>query len=55
MKKELTAVFVINGKRMDIPDTETAEYLTEKITTALDSYFESHSAEWENIVKKREK
>ena len=52
MKKELATVFVINGKRSESLDTKTAEYLTEKITTALDSYFESHSAEWENIVEK---
>ena len=52
MPKELKAVFVINGKRMDSLDTETEEYLAKKIISALDGYFESHSAEWKNIVEK---
>ena len=55
MKKELAAVFVINGKRMERLDTETEEYLTEKITAALGSYFESHNEEWQEIAKKGER
>lgn len=47
MKKEIKAVFVIEGKRQE----ELPEELANCLEKSFKEYFESHHSEWESVLK----
>ena len=47
MKKDIKAVFVIDGERVD----EASEHLADALTKAFTEYFENNYSEWESVVE----
>ena len=46
MKKEIKAVFIINGKRI-----EDTERLTDGLVKVFTEYFENNYSEWESVIE----
>lgn len=46
MKKDIKAIFIIDGKRKE----DISERLTDELTKAFTEYFENNYSEWESVV-----